>query len=172
MPSELHSNQPHWLSGFRSALRLLIIILSAAVAGTLVHTLEIWRSNISLDLRKGELPMTWPARTNIWPTLILFAIAASNFFASAAIIAMSFKKSFKRPIRSRDAYRIVAGSFGVILWACALIVFYIIDKTSKASLGRYACMNRNVMSNGRFQYRAVCSEQVRDTRLRLRIFIH
>lgn len=160
MPSEISTHQPHWLSSVRSCLRLLIIVLSGAVAVLLVHTLEIYRGNISLDLRKGELPMTWPARTNLAPTLILFAIAAANFLASVAILTMSFKRSFRRPIRSRDAYRIVAGSFGVILWATALVVFNLLDKASKASLGRYACMNKNIMSNGRYQYRAVCSEQV------------
>jgi hypothetical protein len=104
--------------------------------------------------------MTWPARTNLAPTLVLFAVAASNFLASVAVMAMSFKRSFRRPIRSRDAYRIFAGCFGVVLWATALIAFNLLDRASKASLGRYACMNRNVMSNGRYQYRAVCSEQV------------
>ncbi|KAF2273031.1 uncharacterized protein EI97DRAFT_384502 [Westerdykella ornata] len=159
MPQELivRDHSP-WLSSLRSALRLLIIVLSGAVAGTLIHTLEIYRGNISLDLRHGELPMTWPARTNLWPTLVLFTVAAANFVASVAITATSFK-SFRRPVRSRDAYRIIAGSLGVVLWATALAVFHLLDKSSKASLGRYACTNRNVMSNGRFQYRAVCSEQ-------------
>lgn len=161
MPPELPQGSQPWLSGIRSCLRLLSVVLSGAVAGTLIHTLEIYRGNISLDLRSGELPMTWPARTNLIPTLILFAIAAANFLASVAIMAMSFKRSFRRPIRSRDVYRIVAGGFGVILWATALVVFDLLDKASKASLGRYACSNRNVMSNGRYQYRAVCSEQVR-----------
>lgn len=150
-----------WLSRLRSALRLLIIVLSASVAGTLIHTLEVKRGNNSLDLRNGELPMTWPARTNLWPTFILFSIAVFNFLASVAIMGMAFKRSFRRPLRSRDAYRIVAGSFGVILWATGLVVFNLLDKNSKASLGSYACRNRNVMSNGRYQYRAVCSEQVR-----------
>ncbi|KAF2019940.1 hypothetical protein BU24DRAFT_342069 [Aaosphaeria arxii CBS 175.79] len=150
---------PHWLSSLRSFLRLLIIVLSGSVTGMLVHTMQIYRGNISLDLRKGELPMTWPARTNLAPTLVLFFIAAANFIASVAILSLSFKRSFRRPIRSRDAYRIIAGSFGVILWATALVVFTLLDKASKASLGHYACSNRNIMSNGRFQYRAVCSEQ-------------
>lgn len=163
MPAELPLpvSAPTWLSGLRSALRVLIVVLSGAVAGTLVHTLEIYRGNISLDLRNGELPMTWPARTNLVPTLILFAIAAANFFASVAIMVMGFKRSFRRPIRTRDMYRVVAGSFGVVLWITAIIVFYFFDKSSRASLGRYACTNKNVMSNGRYQYRAVCSEQVR-----------
>jgi hypothetical protein len=154
-----------WLSRLRSAIRLLIVVLSAAVLGTLTHTMEILRSNRYLDLRKGELPMVWPARTNLAPTLVLFSVAAINFLASAAIMLMAFKRSFRRPIRSRDAYRIVAGSAGVILWATGLIVFNLIDKKSKASLGHYSCINRNVMSNGRYQYRAVCSEQVRRDRL-------
>ncbi|PSN62097.1 hypothetical protein BS50DRAFT_460115, partial [Corynespora cassiicola Philippines] len=149
----------HWLSRLRSALRLLIIVLSGAVVIMLVHTLEIYRGNKYLDLRNGELPMTWPAHTNLAPTLILFAIAAANFLASVAILTLSFTRSFRRPMRSRDIYRIVAGSFGVVLWVTALVVFNLLDKASKASLGRYACTNRNVMSNGRFQYRAVCEEQ-------------
>jgi hypothetical protein len=161
MPSELARDHRPWLSRLRSGLRLLIIVLSGAVAGTLIHTLEIYRGNISLDLRSGELPMTWPARTNLAPTLVLFSVAALNFIASVAVMAMAFKRSFRRPIRSRDAYRIFAGCFGVVLWATALIVFNLLDKNSKASLGRYSCTNRNVMSNGRYQYRAVCSEQVK-----------
>ena len=161
MPSELYYSPPQWLTGFRSALRLLIVVLSAGVAGTLIHTLEIYRGNISLDLRKGELPMTWPAHTNLVPTLALFAVAAASLFASLAIIILNLRNPFKRPLRSRDAYRIIAGSFAITLWACALAIFNWIDQTSRASLGRYACMHRNVMSNGRLQYRAVCSEQVR-----------
>ncbi|KAF2708909.1 hypothetical protein K504DRAFT_380386 [Pleomassaria siparia CBS 279.74] len=157
MPSDIY--KPHWLSRMRSALRLLIVILSGSVAVTLVHTLHIYRGNKYLDLRKGELPMTWPARTNLAPTLVLLSIAAANFLASVAIMSLSFSKSFRRPMRSRDIYRIVAGSFGVILWSTALVVFNLIDKASKASLGRYACTNKNVMSNGRYQYRAVCEEQ-------------
>ncbi|KAF2188183.1 hypothetical protein K469DRAFT_566862 [Zopfia rhizophila CBS 207.26] len=159
MPSEVMTNRPHWLSGVRSALRILIIVLSGAVVGMLVHTLEIYRGNISLDLRNGELPMTWPARTNLAPTIILFSIAAANFFASVAILALSVKKSFRRPIRSRDVYRVVAGSFGIVLWAAALVTYNLFDKASKASLGQYACTNKNAMSNGRYQYRTVCSEQ-------------
>jgi hypothetical protein len=161
MSAQLERDHRPWLSRFRAALRLLIVVLSGAVAGTLIHTLEIHRGNRFIDLRSGELPMTWPARTNLAPTLVLCAVAIGNFLASVVIMSMSFKRSFRRPIRSRDAYRIVAGSFGVILWATAIVVFNFIDRASKASLGHYACMNRNVMSNGRYQYRAVCSEQVR-----------
>jgi hypothetical protein len=160
MNSELSlSWQTHWLSRLRSALRLLVIVLSGAVVVFLVHTLEIYRGNRYLDLRKGELPMTWPARTNLIPTIILFAVAAAHFLASLAVVALSFTRSFRRPIRSRDLYRIVAGSFSVALWGTALAAFTLLDKASKASLGRYACTNRNVMSNGRFQYRTVCEEQ-------------
>jgi hypothetical protein len=126
----------------------------------LVHTLEIYRGNRYLDLRRGELPMTWPAHTNLAPTIVLLAIAAANFLASVAILSLSLKRSFRRPIRSRDAYRIIAGSFGVILWITALVVFHLLDKASKASLGRYSCTNQNILSNGRYQYRAVCEEQV------------
>jgi hypothetical protein len=161
MPLELSIvPRAHWLSRVRSCLRLLIIVLSGAVVCMLVHTLEIYRGNRYLDLRSGELPMTWPAHTNLAPTIILLAIAAANFLASVAILSLSLKRSFRRPIRSRDAYRIIAGSFGVILWITALVVFHLLDKASKASLGRYSCVNKYVLSNGRFQYRAVCEEQV------------
>ncbi|KAF2248784.1 hypothetical protein BU26DRAFT_427256 [Trematosphaeria pertusa] len=159
MHPELSIQHAPWLSRLRSALRLLIIVLSGAVVVFLVHTLEIFRGNTYLDLRKGELPMTWPARTNLIPTLILFAIAAANFLASVSTLALSFTRSFRRPIRSRDLYRIVAGSFGVLSWGAALAAFTLLDKASKASLGRYACSNKNVMSNGRYQYRTVCEEQ-------------
>jgi hypothetical protein len=152
--------QPNFLSRLRSGLRLLIIVLSGAVICMLVHTLEIKRGNRYLDLRHGELPMTWPAHTNLAPTIVLLAIAAANFLASVAILSLSLKRSFRRPIRSRDAYRIIAGSFGVILWITAIVVFHLLDKASKASLGRYSCTNKNVLSNGRYQYRAVCEEQV------------
>jgi hypothetical protein len=152
--------QAHWLSRVRSCLRLLVIVLSGAVVCMLVHTLEIYRGNRYLDLRHGELPMTWPAHTNLAPTIVLLAIAAANFLASVAILSLSLKRSFRRPIRSRDAYRIIAGSFGVILWITAIVVFHLLDKASKASLGRYSCTNSHVLSNGRFQYRAVCEEQV------------
>ncbi|OAL04124.1 hypothetical protein IQ06DRAFT_215415 [Phaeosphaeriaceae sp. SRC1lsM3a] len=149
----------HWLSRVRSCLRLLIIVLSGAVVCMLVHTLEIYRGNRYLDLRHGELPMTWPAHTNLAPTIVLLAIASANFLASVAILSLSLKRSFRRPIRSRDAYRIIAGSFGVILWITAIVVFHLLDKASKASLGRYSCTNSATLSNGRFQYRAVCEEQ-------------
>jgi hypothetical protein len=161
MPLELSIvPRAHWLSRLRSGLRLLIIVLSGAVVCMLVHTLEIYRGNRYLDLRSGEIPMTWPAHTNLAPTIVLLAIAAANFLASVAILSLSLKRSFRRPIRSRDAYRIIAGSFGVILWITALVVFNLLDKASKASLGRYSCTHKNVLSNGRFQYRAVCEEQV------------
>lgn len=160
MPLELAIvPRAHWLSRLRSCLRLLIIVLSGAVVCTLMHSLNIYRGNRSIDLRRGELPMTWPAHTNLAPTLILFAIAAANFLASVAILSLSFKRSFRRPFRSRDVYRIVAGSFGVITWITALVVFYLLDKASKASLGRYSCTHQNILSNGRYQYRAVCEEQ-------------
>ncbi|KAH7089161.1 hypothetical protein FB567DRAFT_523155 [Paraphoma chrysanthemicola] len=160
MPLELSIvPRAHWLSKVRSCLRLLIIVLSGAVVCMLVHTLEIYRGNRYLDLRHGELPMTWPAHTNLAPTIVLLAIAAANFLASVAILSLSLKRSFRRPIRSRDAYRIIAGSFGVILWITALVVFHLLDKASKASLGRYSCTNKNILSNGRYQYRAVCEEQ-------------
>jgi lysylphosphatidylglycerol synthetase-like protein (DUF2156 family) len=143
----------------RSCLRLFIIVLSGAVVFMLMHTLGIYRGNRYLELRKGEIPMVWPAHTNLAPTIILLAIAAANFLASVAILSLSFKRSFRRPIRSRDLYRIVAGSFGVVLWAAALVVFHLLNKASKASLGRYSCTNQNLMTNGRYQYRAVCEEQ-------------
>ena len=155
------SDRAHRLSRLRSCLRLLIIVLSGAVVCMLMHTFEIYRGNRYIDLRKGELPMVWPAHTNLAPTIILFAIAAGNFLASVAILTLSFKRSFRRPFRSRDLYRIVAGSFGVIMWITALVVFNLLDKASKASLGRYSCTNANVLTNGRYQYRAVCEEQVR-----------
>jgi len=144
----------------RSCLRLLIIVLSGAVVSMLMHTLSIYRGNSYLELRKGEIPMVWPARTNLAPTIVLLAVAGANFLASVAILGLSFKRSFRRPIRSRDLYRIVAGSFGVVLWVAALVVFHLLDKASKASLGRYSCTNANLMTNGRYQYRAVCDEQV------------
>jgi hypothetical protein len=125
----------------------------------LMHTFEIYRGNRYIDLRKGELPMVWPAHTNLAPSIVLFVIAAGNFLASVAIVTLSFKRSFRRPFRSRDVYRIVAGSFGVIMWITALIVFNLLDKASKASLGRYSCTHANVLTNGRYQYRAVCEEQ-------------
>jgi hypothetical protein len=161
MPLELSIvPRAHWLSRVRSCLRLLIIVLSGAVVCMLMHTFEIYRGNRYIDLRKGELPMVWPAHTNLAPTIILFAVAAGNFLASVAILSLSFKRSFRRPFRSRDMYRIVAGSFGVIMWVTALVVFNLLDRASKASLGRYSCTNQNIMSNGRYQYRAVCEEQV------------
>ncbi|KAL6161550.1 hypothetical protein ACJQWK_08260 [Exserohilum turcicum] len=161
MPLELAiSSRAHWLSRLRSCLRLLIIVLSGAVVCMLMHTFEIYRGNRYIDLRKGELPMIWPARTNLAPSIVLFCIAAANFLASVAILTMSFKRSFRRPFRSRDVYRVVAGSFGVVTWITALVVFYLLNKASKASLGRYSCTNKNILSNGRYQYRAVCEEQV------------
>lgn len=150
----------HWLSRMRSCLRLLVIVLSGAVVCMLCHTIEIYRGNRYLDLRHGELPMTWPAHTNLAPTIILFAVAAANFLASVAILTLSLKRSFRRPFRSRDVYRIVAGSFGVITWITALVVFSLLDRASKASLGRYSCTNASLLTNGRYQYRAVCKEQV------------
>jgi hypothetical protein len=152
MPLELSIvPQAHWLSRVRSCLRLLVIVLSGAVVCMLVHTLEIYRGNRYLDLRSGEIPMTWPAHTNLAPTIVLLAIAAANFLASVAILSLSLKRSFRR---------IIAGSFGVVLWITALVVFHLLDKASKASLGRYSCTHQNVLSNGRYQYRAVCEEQV------------
>ena len=169
-PQRLSASMPldilpraHWLSRVRSCLRLLVIVLSGAVVFMLMHTLGIYRGNRYLELRKGEIPMVWPAHTNLAPTIILIAVAAANFLASVAILSLSFKRSFRRPIRSRDLYRIVAGSFGVVLWAAALVVFHLLDKASKASLGRYSCTNASQITNGRYQYRAVCEEQVRYT---------
>ena len=153
-------HRAHWLSRMRSCLRLLVIVLSGAVVCMLMHTIEIYRGNRYLDLRHGELPMTWPAHTNLAPTIILFGVAAANFLASVAILTLSLKRSFRRPFRSRDVYRIVAGSFGVITWVTALVVFALLDKASKASLGRYSCHNASLLTNGRYQYRAVCKEQV------------
>jgi hypothetical protein len=151
----------HGLSRLRSCLRLLVIVLSGAVVCMLTHTFEIYRGNRYIELRKGEIPMVWPAHTNLAPTIVLFVIAAANFLASVAVLSLGFKRSFRRPFRSRDVYRIVAGSFGVIMWITALVVFHLLDKASKASLGRYSCTNKNVLTNGRYQYRAVCEEQVR-----------
>jgi hypothetical protein len=168
VPQRLSASMPlatppraHWLSRVRSCLRLLIIVLSGAVVFMLMHTLSIYRGNRYLDLRQGEIPMVWPAHTNLAPTIILMAVAGANFLASVAILALSFKRSFRRPIRKRDLYRIVAGSVGVVLWAVALVVFHLLDRASKASLGRYSCTNQAQMTNGRYQYRAVCEEQVR-----------
>lgn len=168
LPQRLSASMPletlpraHWLSRVRSCLRLLIIVLSGAVVFMLMHTLSIYRGNRYLDLRQGEIPMVWPAHTNLAPTIILMAVAGANFLASVAILALSFKRSFRRPIRKRDLYRIVAGSVGVVLWAVALVVFHLLDRASKASLGRYSCTNQAQMTNGRYQYRAVCEEQVR-----------
>jgi hypothetical protein len=149
----------HGLSRLRSCLRLLVIVLSGAVVCMLTHTFEIYRGNRYIELRKGEIPMVWPAHTNLAPTIVLFVIAAANFLASVAVLSLGFKRSFRRPFRSRDVYRIVAGSFGVIMWITALVVFHLLDKASKASLGRYSCTNKNVLTNGRYQYRAVCEEQ-------------
>ncbi|KAG9202931.1 hypothetical protein G6514_003712 [Epicoccum nigrum] len=166
LPQRLSASMPlealpraHWLSRVRSCLRLLIIVLSGAVVFMLMHTLSIYRGNRYLDLRQGEIPMVWPAHTNLAPTIILMAVAGTNFLASVAILALSFKRSFRRPIRKRDLYRIVAGSVGVVLWAVALVVFHLLDRASKASLGRYSCTNQAQMTNGRYQYRAVCEEQ-------------
>ncbi|KAJ4301418.1 hypothetical protein N0V90_003510 [Kalmusia sp. IMI 367209] len=159
MPFELSSWHAHWLSRLRSALRLLVIVLSGAVIVFLVHTLEIFRGNRYLDLRKGELPMTWPARTNLAPTIILFAVAVASFLASVAVVALSLRRSFRRPTRSAGIYRVVAGCFSVLLWIVAISEFSLLDRASKASLGRYSCGNRDVLSNGRYQYRAVCEEQ-------------
>ncbi|KAF1362772.1 hypothetical protein EJ07DRAFT_89385, partial [Lizonia empirigonia] len=158
MPLEILP-RAHWLSRVRSCLRLLVIVLSGAVVFMLMHTLGIYRGNRYLELRKGEIPMVWPAHTNLAPTMMLLAVAAANFLASVAILSLSFKRSFRRPIRSRDLYRILAGSLGVVLWAAALAVFHLLDHASKASLRRYSCTNQGLVTNGRFQYRVVCKEQ-------------
>lgn len=80
LPARLSARMPldlaivpraHWLSRARSCLRLMIIVLSGAVVCMLVHTLGIYRGNRYLDLRHGELPMTWPAHTNLAPTIVL-----------------------------------------------------------------------------------------------------
>lgn len=160
MPLELSSWHAHWLSRLRSALRLLVIVLSGAVAVFLVHTLEIFRGNRYIDLRKNELPMTWPARTNLAPTLILFAVAVGSFIASVAVVALSFRRNFRRPTRSAGIYRVLGGCVSVLLWAVAIAEFSLLDRASKASLGRYSCANSHILSNGRYQYRAVCEEQV------------
>lgn len=160
MPFQLPSSYAQWLGRLRSALRLLVIVLSGAVLVFLGHTLEIFRGNRYIDLRKNELPMTWPAHTNLAPTLILFTVAFGSFVASVAVVAMSFKRSFRRPTRSAGIYRIVGGCFVVLLWVVAIAEFSLLDRASKASLGRYSCGNTHVMSNGRYQYRAVCEEQV------------
>ena len=160
MPFELSSWHAHWLNRLRSALRLLVIVLSGAVIVFLVHTLEIFRSNRYIDLRKNELPMTWPARTNLAPTLILFAVAVGSFLSSVAVVALSLRRNFRRPTRSAAIYRVVGGGCGVLLWVIAIAEFSLLDRASKASLGRYSCGNSHVISNGRYQYRAVCEEQV------------
>jgi hypothetical protein len=159
VPPEVSVYKLHLLSRLRSALRLLIIVLSGGVAMMLVHTLHIYRGNTYLDLRKGELPMTWPAHTNLAPTLLLFSAASANFFVSVAILSMSLTKSFRQS--SRDIYQVVAGSLEVVLWATALVSFDLLNKASKASLRQHACTNKNVISNSRYQYRALCQEQVR-----------
>jgi hypothetical protein len=151
----------HWLSRLRSCLRILLIILSGIIVCMLAHTVSIYRGNRYLELRKGEIPMVWPAHTNLASTIILLAIAGLNFVASIAILTLSFKRSFRRPIRSRDLYRILAGCFGVVLWLAAIVASLLLDSASKASLGRYSCTNQDIISNGRYQYRAVCEEQVR-----------
>ncbi|PVI04637.1 hypothetical protein DM02DRAFT_611260 [Periconia macrospinosa] len=163
--------QSHWLSRLRSALRLLVVVLSGAVIVFLGHTLEIRRGNRYLDLRKGELPMTWPARTNFYPTLILLLVALGNFVASVTSIALAFRRSFRRPSRSSTAYRVVGHCLVVFIWAGAITAFTLLDKHYKASLGRYACHNQNVMSNGRYQYRAVCEEQVRSNRAQMLVLL-
>ncbi|KAF9739543.1 hypothetical protein PMIN01_02177 [Paraphaeosphaeria minitans] len=160
MPFQLSSWHAQWLGRLRSALRLLVIVLSGAVLVFLGHTLEIFRGNRYIDLRKNELPMTWPARTNLWPTLILFTVALGTFIASVTIVALSFKRSFRRPTRSAAVYRVVGGCCGVLLWIVAIAEFSSLDRASKASLGRYSCGNSHILSNGRYQYRAVCEEQV------------
>jgi len=160
MPFELSSWHAQWLGRLRSALRLLVIVLSGAVIVFLVHTLEIFRGNRYIDLRKNELPMTWPAHTNLAPTLILFAVAIGSFIASVTVVALSFKRSFRRPTRSAGIYRVVGGCCGVLLWIVAISEFSILDRASKASLGRYSCGNSHILSNGRYQYNAVCEEQV------------
>lgn len=160
MPLELAGWHAHWLARLRSALRLLVIVLSGAVGVFLLHTLEIYRGNRYIDLRKGELPMTWPARTTLAPTIILLAVAVASFLASVAVVALSLKRSFRRPIRSAGIYRVIGGAFSVLLWIIAIAEFSLLDRASKASLGRYSCGNRDILSNGRYQYRAVCEEQV------------
>lgn len=178
LPQRLSARMPleslpraHWLSRVRSCLRLLIIVLSGSVVFMLMHTLGIYRGNRYLELRKGEIPMVWPAHTNLVPTIVLTAVASANFLASVAILSLGFKRSFRRPFKSRDLYRIVAGSFGVVLWTAAIVVFHLLDRASKASLGRYACTNKHHVTNGRFQYKAVCEEQVRPTTPILRTLI-
>lgn len=160
MPFELSSWHAHWLNRLRSALRLLVIVLSGAVIVFIAHTLEIFRGNRYIDLRKNELPMTWPARTNLVPTLILFAVAIGSFLTSIAVVALAFRRNFRRPTRSAGLYRVLGGGFGVLLWAVAIAEFSLLDRASKASLGKYSCANSHILSNGRYQYRAVCEEQV------------
>lgn len=160
MPFQLSSWHAQWLGRLRSALRLLVIVLSGAVLVFLGHTLEIFRGNRYIDLRKNELPMTWPARTNLAPTLILFTVTLGSFIASVTVVALSFKRSFRRPTRSAGVYRVAGGCCGVLLWILAIAEFSLLDRASKASLGRYSCGNSHILSNGRYQYRAVCEEQV------------
>jgi hypothetical protein len=151
--------RPDWLSGLRAGLRLLIVALSASVVGLLLNTLQIFRGNNYLDLQEGELPMPWPARTNMLPTAILLTIAAVNFFASFVVLVLSFKRSFRTPLRSRDLSRVLVGGLSITFWVSALLAYGVINNSSKASLGHFACTNRDTMTNGKYQYRTVCGEQ-------------
>ncbi|KAF2742645.1 hypothetical protein M011DRAFT_370382, partial [Sporormia fimetaria CBS 119925] len=149
----------HWLTRLRTALRLLILVLSGGVAVLLIDTLKVYRGNRNIDLRKGELPMTWPAHTNPWPTLLLLSAAIANFVASITIMYMQMTKPLFPAMRAQEMKKIMTGSIRIVLWVIALAGFNLINKASKASLGRYACTNKNIISNGRYQYRAVCEEQ-------------
>lgn len=148
-----------WMSKFRVGLRLAVVALSAAVVGLLLNTLQIYRGNNNLDLRKGEMPMPWPARTNMVPTALLLTVAAVNFLASFIVLVLSLRRSFQTPLGSRDVSRVVAGGLSITFWVSALLVYGIVNHASKASLGQYACKNRDSLTNGRYQYRTVCNEQ-------------
>lgn len=156
-----------WMSKFRVGLRLAVVALSAAVVGLLLNTLQIYRGNNNLDLRKGEMPMPWPARTNMVPTALLLTVAAVNFLASFIVLVLSLRRSFQTPLGSRDVSRVVAGGLSITFWVSALLVYGIVNHASKASLGQYACKNRDSLTNGRYQYRTVCNEQVRISSTRI-----
>ena len=167
MRSDTHSSNPDWLSSVRSALRLLIIIASGAVIGLLTHTIIIYRSNRFIKLRDGEVPVPWPAKTNMISTYTLLTVAVTGFLVSVTSLVLSFLKMFRRRSPSRNATRIMVASGGVVGWTAALLVYSIVNNETNASLGNYACRNRNRMANGRYQHRLVCDEQVYTSRVHI-----
>lgn len=166
---DLPPQTPAYLRYGRVALRLLVLVCSAAVIGVAANSLVSYdeTKNYTMGANTQALSVEptgdkslWPSGTLLIPTDVLLLVASCSVLATLVIIPISCIKDYDGTPMIKDPMWIMPDGIYVLAWLVGVVVFEAVSKAVDDSLMKYACDNRNTLFANVGKYGSVCGQQV------------